>query len=336
MLKLIPAILLTIASPVLAGDQLPAPVTGTERVVDCSADSRFFQDRERGWFWRELCAERQKERKEKAAKPPVAESPPAPEQKKPEDIDVAWLRENLPKLLDRALNSNDEKDIRAFQYALQVALEMSTGFAEKASLMAELDPLLNATNRVPMATGAVLERMVSNEKYTKTALDRIFREKAVIWYFFRSTCEFCEMQERVLYEIKKKYPHVLIYAISLDGRPGHHFADFIDDSSGEISRHFNVGIVPTMTLTFPPDKVNIVSQGFMSLSGLERRMLAVALFENELRDEERQVLFPNYSGSPITDELKAVASDDPEILARNLARTLTKYRAQQETVHATE
>lgn len=342
MTKLIPAILLSIAFPAMAADQ-PAPVAGKERVVDCSADSRFFQDRERGWFWRELCSERQKQKKDEAsippAQPPVAEAPPAPKQEKPADIDVAWLRENLPKLLDKALNTNDEKDIRAFQYALQVALEMSTGFAEKASLMAELDPVLNATNKVPMATGAILERMVSSEKHTQSALDRLFREKAVLWYFYRSTCEFCEMQERVLYEIKKKYPHVLIYAISLDGKPGHHFADFIDDSSGDISSHFHVSIVPTMALTFPPDQVNIISQGFMSLSGLERRMLAVALFQNELRDEEKQVLFPNYNDDPITDDLKGIASDDPEALARNLAETLIKYRTgshSKETVHAIE
>ncbi|KAA0584746.1 conjugal transfer protein TraF (plasmid) [Azospirillum oryzae] len=292
----------------------------------------FFGDRERGWFWYEVQPEPDEESlppKPEPPPPPAAAvppppPPPAPPPEQPRTPDppsfgsAAWLRENLPKYRDRALDEPSAENVRAYYVIQRLAMDKASAFTDMAQRVVVGDPLLDETGRRPTATFAANEMNAVAGEATDAELKEI-AEKAGIWFFFRSDCVYCDKQAPVLEMLERAYGFQ-ITAISLDGKPlpGGQFPRFRADS-GQAAK---VGVerTPTLVLVRPPDGIQTIARGVLSLQELRRRILTGALnagwIDQKAFDKTRAV--DNGPMLPAKLDIPPEIASDPALLVNHL------------------
>lgn len=264
----------------------------------------FYGDRERGWFWYEVEPEPDEEppppKKEEPAPPAPAPTPPpvqplaTPEPKVPAPPSfgsAAWLRENLPKYRDRALDDPSAENVRAYYVVQRLAMDKASAFTDMAQRVVVGDPLLDETGRRPTATFAANEMNAVAGEATDAELKEIAQQVG-IWFFYRSDCVYCDKQAPVLEMLERAYGFN-ITAISLDGKslPGGQFPNFRADT-GQAAR-LGVDRTPTLVLVRPPEGIQTIARGVLSLQELRRRILTGALnagwIDQETFDKTRAV-----------------------------------------------
>ncbi|WP_366759682.1 conjugal transfer protein TraF [uncultured Thiodictyon sp.] len=150
--------------------------------------------------------------------------------------------------------------------------------AKVAERVVQGNPDLDEITQRPTATfGANLANKTAGDA-RDAVLGRIAR-LAVVWFFFRSDCPYCEAQAPLL-ELMSQHYGFTVLPISLDGQPlpSGVFPNFRAD--GGQGRALGVRSTPTMFLVRPdPDgpKVAPVAQGLLSLAQLQERFVTAAV-----------------------------------------------------------
>ena len=248
----------------------------------------FYQDHGRGWFWYEIEPEEPEPPEPEEPKlapqlPSVVQTPaplPAPDPVPAQPTlpafgSAAWLRENLPKYRDRALDDPSPENVRAYYVLQRLTMDKAQAFTDMAQRVVIGDPLLDEVGRRPTATyGANEMNRVAGEA-TDKELGAI-AQTVGIWFFFRSDCAYCHQQATVM-EMLARTAGFSIVPISLDGRPlpGGQFPDFKVDR-GQAAQ-LAVERTPTIVLVKPPDGFVTIARGMLSLQELKRRILTGAL-----------------------------------------------------------
>ena len=238
-------------------------------------EQTFYQDKERGWHWYEDPPPPKKQTQEPKKPEPKAETPA-----KPRIFGAAWLRENLPRLRDDAIDDPDNKDkVRAYMYAQRVLLDKAQRFATASSTIAQTDPLLDESSRVPLDTAAAAALKAGMNKDREETV-RFLAGKGGILFFFDSTCAYCTTQFQALDWLKTNYGFT-VRNISVDGKaiPGMG-ADWVRDQGQ--ARALGLVMTPTTIYAVPPDKFFIISQGFHAADTLAEKMVMSAIMDNLL------------------------------------------------------
>ncbi|WPL23167.1 conjugal transfer protein TraF [Thiorhodovibrio frisius] len=246
---------------------------------------RFYERGAEGWFW---YAEQPPEPEEELEPPPdppptpapeeVAEQPPAPEtpsnQPGPTPLSAAWLRANLERYRDVAIDDPSPQNVSLYLYLQRLAIDKAERFAEASQRAVWSDPFLDETTRRPLATFAanLVNREAANQRdqaLTKTA------QVAGLWFLYRSDCPYCEAQAPLLELLTNRYG-LDVQAIALDGRPlpSGFFPNFRTDSGQ--ARALGVVSTPALFLVRPPDGIKPLSQGVLSLAELQQRIVQTA------------------------------------------------------------
>ncbi|WP_413460797.1 conjugal transfer protein TraF [Herbaspirillum huttiense] len=284
---------------------------------------RFFDRKAEGWFW-------YKDPKEVTQPPQVPTSPPPPpdstkakpKEEKVEAFSVTWLRKNMPKLLDKAIDDPTKENVEAYLYAQRVALDKSQLYAEQARRVVASDPLLDENNRVPLATFAKSFFLRHANNDSREAL-RYVAQKAGLWLFFDSSCQYCRPQAATIRELASKYGFIAKY-ISVDGGGLPNIPNFVRDN-GHV-KLLNLKITPTTVLVVPPNNYYIVSQGMMAEDQLGERILLAADTNNLLTPDLAKKIRTYDRGVLSNDDMKAGASDDPKAWTKYLKeRLMGKY-----------
>jgi len=79
--------------------------------------------------------------------PPTAQSGPAP-------LKAAWLRANLERFRDQAIDDPTTRNVALYLYLQRLVLDKAERFAEATQRAVWADPLLDETTRRPLATFA--------------------------------------------------------------------------------------------------------------------------------------------------------------------------------------
>lgn len=252
-----------------------APVQGEE------PGGSYFREKEQGWYWyKDPPPEPPKKKPE-----PKPEPPPAPVEKKPEPpklFSTAWLRQNLDRLRDDAIDNPDDKDkVAAYMYAQRVVMDKAQRFASAASTLAKTDPLLDETNRVPLDTTAAVafQRGINANK---AAAVKLLAEKGGILFFFDSSCRFCVAQQMALSWLERENGFTVLN-ISTDGKPLNGMRSFVKDTGQAAA--LRLKITPTTIYAVPPNGYYIISQGFHSAETLIDKIMTVAVAEKLLPKE---------------------------------------------------
>lgn len=292
-----------------------------------------FEKKEEGWWWK-------KDPKEKEILPPKPE--PKPEQKPaspgedtlkdqnqtpvPVPFSSKWLRENLPKLLDKAIDEPTEENLAAYFYAQRVLLDKSQNFAEKARALVMSDPLLDETSRVPMATFARIANMSGSRAARDKALSRLSNVGG-LWMFYRSDCRYCESMADALLSFEAKYKFITTF-ISIDHKPLKFLKEWVNDEGQ--AKNLGVKITPTVFFVVPPNNYFIVAQGAMSMPELGDRILLAAETNGLLTDEEIRAIYPERRGLLSDEDMKDGATTDPKELVKRLRERLMNSYEQAE------
>jgi len=177
---------------------------------ECPKQSdNFWLGHAEGWFWNKDCVEVPDPPIELEKKPEIIVVAPTPKEKPKADIDpskvpfsVAWLRKQMPIMLERAMDNPSKENVAAYYYVQRVLLDKSQNFAEKAREVTSTDPLLDETNRIPLSTlGAGLFGRLELKAHNDAL--KYLTQKGAIWVFYSSTCDYCRPQIRAVKDLAK-------------------------------------------------------------------------------------------------------------------------------------
>lgn len=245
----------------------------------------YFEDKQRGWFWYEVLPEPIKAVKHEPKVEP-AKSEPQPEMAKveasvvvpvpdqPEPLSSAWLKQNLEKYLNKAIDEPSQENVAAFYYLQRVMMDKAERFTNAARYVVMSDPQLDESVRRPISTFAVNEANHQASVAADQALKAI-AAKAGILFFFRSDCRYCHVQAPILAMLERSYGFK-IYPVSLDSLPMPNglFSHFkIDQGQAAM---LGVEQTPALFLMKPPKQIVPLSQGVLSLEEATSRILLAA------------------------------------------------------------
>ena len=243
----------------------------------CAAadDNGFYQRHAEGWFWYEDPPEAKAPKKPKVApkpKTPVAQAAPKPAE--PEPMSAAWLRDNIPKYRDRAIDDPSPTNIRALLYLQRVAMDKASRYTDVTQKVVSGDQVLDEYAQYPQGTGFVQQIQQEAEDLSDRMLRGMAKDTGLM-FFFESTCSYCAIQVGVIHTLQRLYG-IHVVPISLDGKPlpGNPFPDFIPDRG--VAERLNVKVTPTIVLAHPPDGMQVIARGLLSVTELKRRVLAAA------------------------------------------------------------
>lgn len=288
---------------------------------DEAPHGRFYERKGEGWFWYQDPKDKLKPKK---VPPKVVEEKKAekedrrPPEKREEPFSVEWLRSNLPKLLDKAINDPTDENVKAYMYAQKVAMDKSQRYSEKVRLVVAGDPFLDENNRVPLATFAKQSFLKAASVYSDDAM-RYLSGKSGLWVFFDSSCAFCKAQIESVSYIQKQFGFVTKY-ISLDGRGLPNTPEFAKDNG--VSKVLDIKVAPTTVLVVPPNNYYVVSQGMMAADQLQERILLAAQSQNLLPPEMIEKLNAYDKNVLTSEEMKDGAGSDPAEMIKRLQEKL--------------
>lgn len=269
----------------------------------------FLKRKGEGWFWYQ-------DPKDAPKPPPVVPPKPKPQtpakaekkvDPKDEPFSAKWLQENMPRLLEAAIDNPTKENVEAYLYAQRVAMDKSQMYAEKARQVVNSDPFLDENNRVPLSTYAKPAFLKGVEQGKSEALKHLSTVGG-IWVFFDSKCSFCKPQIYSVQELARKHGFITKF-VSVDGAGVPELPSFEKDNGH--AKLLDLKITPTTVLVVPPNNYYVVSQGMMAESQLADRIVLAADSANllpepiatKVRSYDRGVLKP--------DDTKQGASSDP-------------------------
>ena len=249
----------------------------------------FFDRKEEGWFWYRDAAEEERLplplRPLPPAPPPAPPAPPTPPPVAPPPaapaplpgppvFSVQWLRKKLPELREIAIDEPSEENVAAYMYAQKVMMDKAGTFATVWQTVLRKDPLLDENNRFPIGSTFKLMALREQDKARYTAL-RALNQKAGLFYFFRSDCDYCHAQTPLLYSFAREF-NFFIFMVSLDGKPlpGMRPDEYVVDQGQ--ARQMGISVVPAIVLAAPPKDLFVITQGYLTYHALQNRIYLAA------------------------------------------------------------
>jgi conjugal transfer pilus assembly protein TraF len=284
-LHLVAAALLT-AICLSAAAQAPPSIREKPR-----ASEGWLADRERGWFFYEV--------KPDPPPPPDPTRPPPPPvggggsgsgQADGEPVmSTAWLRENLPRFRDAAIDNPSDENVKLFYYMQRLVLDRASAFGDAAMRVVNNTPALDERNRQPISAYAQSAARQAANATIKKVMSRV-RERAGLLYFFRSDCGYCMRQTSALTAFINVH-RVEVTPVSLDGAgmPDGSFPDYrVDDGQGDM---LGVAVTPTFVMAIPETGEFItLAAGLQTSSQLEDRLLEQAHRRGWVSDHEWSIV----------------------------------------------
>lgn len=286
----------------------------------CQANNPFFNDKERGWLWREEPVIEEPIEEEIPENIPLVMAPPqTPEKVK---LDVAWLKANMERLMVTAIDNPTKENLAAFAYAQRLMLDTSSRFSSKMTEFMALEESLDESQRRPMSQFAINTFKGEQRVSIRQVFDTV-NQRTGIWFFFSSDCQYCLAQIPVLKQLKAQYG-TNILAISRDGGvlPGMEEFEVAFDHNLAMSEKFGVEATPSFFLVDTTNSGVIpIAEGLQSLPDLESKIMLLAK-ENGFVSEDEYMLtqgvrevnvFRNEEGQIVADKNKL--ESDPGYLA---------------------
>lgn len=262
-----------------------------------------------GYYWYKKEAEPEKEQPRKPPPPPVAKPAEAAKAAEPKPMSAAWIRSNMPKLLDAAIDNPTRENVANYMYAQRVILDKSQNFSDMAADVVSSDAYLDENNRVPLAAFAQ-NSFINEQNDNKVAAMKLLAEKTGIWVFVDKP-EKCRACASYLNDV------VTSKIVGLQPRYGFNVR-VIDVSTPEGSmaaQRLNLKLTPTTVMVVPPSSFYIVSQGLMAASTLQDKILVAARINGMLKEETLAKIQPYSKGLLNSDSWNSAVNDaDPTVV----------------------
>lgn len=239
--------------------------------------------------------------------PPKPPPPPAPASAAPvaaKPLSTEWMRSNLPKLLDKAIDEPTNENVANYMYATRVALDKSQNFSEKVKDVVATDPFLDENNRVPISQFGKLLFEKSLSAGQKEVMNFI-GSKSGLWVFVDdpAKCNACaEYVNNIVVGTEKNLGVAGEYKFSLK-------IININTTEGKAAaKRLKLKVTPTTILVVPPNGFYIVSQGLMSRDQLFERLLIAGTSNGKIPKDLQEKSNPYNKGVLTPEELKITAT----------------------------
>ena len=208
---------------------------------------------------------------------PAIDTPPdSPSKPQPMELNSEWLKENLTKLQMAAMNNPTDENLSRYYTANRLMLDISSRFAVKSKQFFLQHPFLSETKNQPVEKVALDAHRQKVEANTMDVMKVIF-QRAGLWFFYRSDCQFCAQESEIL-EFMKNYYGADILPISTDAKPlfNGRFQDFVVPTI-DLMKKYDIREVPTLYLvTNDGQHAQKVSEGLMSADELKNTIIVSA------------------------------------------------------------
>ena len=277
------------------------------------ARDAFFDRAEEGWFWYEVEPEPDPSPKVKPTPTPVVPQQPIPTEEPvpvegPAPLSAAWIRGNVEKYLDAALDNPTPENVQAFLYVQRVAMDKGNAFSDMVARVVPGNPDLDETYRRPVNTRGV-NNVDAQAADVRDQITRELGQSKGMFFFFRSDCPYCHAIAPVIAVLRDLYG-VNVLAISIDGKglPGKHFETF-RINRGQAQK-LNVQTVPALFLADLTGTKQIapIGSGVMALPEIQQRMIIAAVNEGWISEDRYQEARPYFDiGRSFADAMQSPA-----------------------------
>lgn len=247
----------------------------------------FYGNKEKGWFWYEKIPEPVEDVQDDPA-PPLPAPPPAEPKSsqlvfEPAPLSTAWVRENIGKYLDNAIDNPTPENVRAYLYLQRLATDKSFQFMDAVEFATVGDPLLDEISRRGIATFATQKHDRHAGSQRSDLIQRIASEAGLFYFYDES---FASEAQSPLIAILDNTHNFTVMAISKDGQqPVSAQFDNIKIDEGH-STKLGITNFPALVLMSTDGNYDVISQGPVSLSDAYRRIIIGAKRLNIVTDED--------------------------------------------------
>ncbi len=230
-----------------------------------------------GWFWYQMPPPPPPKPKP-LPKPMIAPKPVVKKKtkpKKPPVLSVKWIRVNLKKYRDNAINNPSTKNVTQYLSLQKVMFDKAQNFAEKFVQVANTNPVLDYSSLVPRSNAG-------NSEFNTYIADN--RQKALqylthhvgIWVFVKHACPFCNMQLNQ-YQHLQELAHFHTVYIDVNHGPVSDIpknAVFVQDHGQ--AKMLHLVETPAIVMVWPPDNFAVITQGYQVAGTLMNNLVADA------------------------------------------------------------
>lgn len=198
---------------------------------------------------------------------------------------TSWIRENLPKLRDAAIDDPSPTNVRAYLYVQRLAMDRASAFQASVSFVTSADPYLDQVARFPTSEGGAKIGGSQAESAKQETLFALSQQTG-IWFFYRSDCRYCHAMVPVLLNLQRQFGFTIM-PVSLDGLPLDARLPNFSVDRGQASA-LGIEVTPSFFLVKPPDLTNVVpiAQGFVSQTDFEERIIRMAYFHGWISEQQ--------------------------------------------------
>lgn len=254
----------------------------------------YYGDGERGWHWYE-------QRPDPRAKPapiklpPQSVAPASPAPQKDPPLSTAWIRENLPRFRDKAIDEPTPDNVELYLYLVRLSMDKADRFTKATQVATFSNPALDQSQRSPMSEYGKQIAAQSSSAATTRILSGLARH-AGIWFFLRSDCQFCHAQAPLLQRLQQRYGFEIL-PITLDGMPlqSGEFPDVVPDS-GQGAK-LGVQVTPTLYLVEQGGRILQISTGLQTIEEIEDRMMELGRNAGWISDADYNEAHAIHGGS---------------------------------------
>lgn len=288
--------------------------------INAKTAEPFYEEKARGWFWYEDPVLKEEPEKEKPKKPAPTPDPAKAEAKEPEGpepLSAEWLKINMVKYRDIAVDDPSEENVKRFLYLQKITMDKASEFSRQVAFVTQSDPTLDENTRNPVASYA--KQTASREANAEQ--DRIIQQladTAGMWFFYSSTCTYCIKMAPLLSAMSKRYG-LEIKAIALDGQPlpGGYFPNYTVDR-GQAEK-LNISVTPSIFMVKPPEDIVPVTYGIVTMAELRKRIINGATYAGWIDRDSYSIAnaVKNSPAIPKPGELD-INENSPEALLQSL------------------
>lgn len=295
-----------------------------------AAPPGFFDSRERGWFWWEVEPEEPEDEPIEEPKVPIVVTPEKTSESEQEEvvIGVKWLKENLPKLEQAAVENPTETNLANYAYAQRLSLDYASRFSSKMMEFMTNEQVLSEERRRPTTKVALNSFNFQRDKEEKNVIN-MMADTTHIWFFYRSDCPYCHKQIPILKSLQQQYGFEIL-AVSMDGLtiPGAEDWPMVVDRDLRMTKELKVVGTPSLFLVSNKKEFRYpLTSGLQPLDKLFSRISLAAKETGAISEDEynktKYVVEENvFEKDEALKVKKKTIEEDPSILTEMLRKKL--------------
>lgn len=188
------------------------------------------------------------------------------------NLPAAWLKILLTAKKEAALDQQSEETLLSYLKVHKETFNRSQRFTDMWALVMYTHPEMDAASKNPVSAVGH-EIYAETKKQEEEALLSSMRDKMGLFFFYTSTCNYCQKQSQLLRLFADTYG-IAVKAVTRDGVALPEWPESVADNG--MGDQVGVKIVPTIFLAIPEEKFLVpVGAGVLTVQDMYDRIIRI-------------------------------------------------------------